>query len=133
MDANDATTPVHNVTQIEILGHRLRESLMTASLADQSEARDAKRYASRIGFALQRVHDLRAAAAATLNVFDAARLDVALIILESHVSRAAWFVDTIARRQRSELSRANRTIEARTASDEAPEAPAEAEGARRAA
>lgn len=96
--------------QSEILGERLVDALEHALLADQGEARDAERYAKRIRFALQRVTDLRVSARQTGTLFEAARLDVALTILEGHVFRAADFVDAIARRQRSELSRVNRRI-----------------------
>jgi hypothetical protein len=96
--------------QSEILGLRLVEALETASLADQQEARDALRYAQRLRFAMRRVDELRASAQQEATLFEAARLDVALTILEGHVFRAADFVDGIARRQRSELGHVNRRI-----------------------
>ena len=96
--------------QSEILGERLVDNLESAVLPDQMEARDAVRYAARLRFALDRVQVLRASAAREATVFEAARLDVALTILETHVFRAAYFIDGIARRQRSELSRVNRRI-----------------------
>jgi hypothetical protein len=96
--------------QSEILGERLVANLESATLTDRMEARDAVRYADRLRFALDRVQALRASAAREATVFEAARLDVALTILETHVFRAAYFIDDIARRQRSELSRVNRRI-----------------------
>jgi protein subunit release factor A len=100
--------------QSEILGERLVEALDHAMFADQGEARDAERYGKRIGFALQRVTELRESARQSATLFEAARLDVALTILEGHVFRAADFVDGIARRQRTELSRVNRRIAGET-------------------
>ena len=113
--------------QSEILGLRLILNLESAALPDQGEARDAVRYAERLRFALGRVDELRASSMRSGSVFDAARLDVALTILETHVFRAAYFIDGIARRQRSELSRVNRRISGE------PEAAVELESASRAA
>ena len=96
--------------QSEILGQRLMRCLETAVLPDQGEARDAVRYAQRLQFAMGRVEQLRTSCAKNDSVFEAARLDVALTILETHVFRAAYFIDAIARRQRSELGRVNRRI-----------------------
>lgn len=96
--------------QSEILGARLVDALEQATLADQAEARDAGRYAQRIRFAMTRVDDLRASCRREVSLFEAARLDVALTILEGHVFRAADFIDSIARRQRSELGRVNLRI-----------------------
>lgn len=96
--------------QSEILGERLATALDQATFADQSEARDAARYAQRIRFAMKRVDDLRASCRQRASFFEAGRLDVALTILEGHVFRAADFIDAIARRQRSELGRVNSRI-----------------------
>lgn len=96
--------------QSEILGERIVSALEQATLADQSEARDAARYAQRIRFAMTRVEDLRASCRRQASLFEAGRLDVALTILEGHVFRAADFIDGIARRQRSELGGVNRRV-----------------------
>jgi hypothetical protein len=96
--------------QSEILGERLIGTLDSAVLPDRGEARDAVRYAQRLRFALNRVEVLRASCTRSDSIFEAARLDVALTILETHVFRAAHFVDGLARRQRSELARVNRRI-----------------------
>lgn len=96
--------------QSEILGERIVSALEQANLADQSEARDAARYAQRIRFAMSRVVDLRASCRQRASMFEAGRLDVALTILEGHVFRAADFIDGIARRQRTELGGVNRRI-----------------------
>lgn len=109
MDDTNLTAPQRRM-QSEILGERLVVNLESASLADQSEARDALRYAQRLRFALDRVQQMRISSTREGTLFEAARLDVALTILETHVFRAAYFIDTIARRQRSELLRVNRRI-----------------------
>jgi hypothetical protein len=96
--------------QSEILGQRLMDCLEKAVLPDQGEARDAARFALRLQFALGRVEELRASCAQNDSVFEEARLEVALTILEAHVFRAAYFIDDIARRQRSALSQVNRRI-----------------------
>ena len=96
--------------QSEILAERVAEALCSATLADQYEAREARRYAGRIAFALERVQELRASAIARQSAFENARLGVALTILEGHVVHAANFIDGIALRQRSELVRVNRRI-----------------------
>ena len=59
-------------------------------------SRDADRYAMRLRFALGRVAELRASAEKLGGVFESARLDVALSILETHERRAAYFVASIA-------------------------------------
>lgn len=109
MDDTNPTTAWRRM-QSEILGERLVRNLESAVLPDKSEARDALRYAQRLRFALDRVDQLRISSVRTGTVFEAARLDVALTILETHVFRAANFIDDIARRQRSELARVNRRI-----------------------
>jgi hypothetical protein len=109
MDDTNTTAPGRRM-QSEILGERLIDNLESAVLPDRMEARDAVRYAARLRFALDRVQTLRMSAAREATVFEAARLDVALTILETHVFRAAYFLDDIARRQRSELARVNGRI-----------------------
>lgn len=99
--------------QSEILAERVTDALNAATFADQFEAREARRYVDRIGFALGRVAELRAMSEARQSAFDDARLGVALTILEGHVIHAANFIDTIALRQRGEVARVNR----RTAGD----------------
>lgn len=115
MDEIIATTADVKRMQSELLAERVAEALENATLTDQSEARDAKRYATRIEFALGRVNELRTIAQARQSVFEDARLDVALTILETHVVQAACFIDRIARRQRSELAQLNRKIAGETA------------------
>ena len=107
---NDIAGLIGHKMQSEILAERVMETLQKAQLADQSEARDAKRYATRIEFAIGRVNELRASVERTQSAFAEGRLDMALTILEGHVVFAATFIDTIARRQRGELANANRRI-----------------------
>lgn len=109
-----ATTADVKRMQSELLAERVAEALENATFSDQSEARDAKRYATRIEFALCRVNELRAIAEVRQSVFEDARLDTALTILESHVIQAACFIDRIARRQRGELAQVNRKIAGET-------------------
>jgi hypothetical protein len=96
--------------QSELLADRVMETLQNAAFPDQGEARDAKRYATRIEFALGRVNELRSSYDRTESAFEEGRLDVALTILEGHVVHAACFIDAIARRQRGELASVNRRI-----------------------
>jgi hypothetical protein len=107
---NDIAGLIGRKMQSEILAERVVATLTAATFADQGEARDAKRYAGRIEFAIGRVEELRAAADRTQSVFDDARLGVALTILEGHVVHAANFIDAIARRQKGQLSRVNHRI-----------------------
>ncbi|HLB24091.1 MAG TPA: hypothetical protein VJP07_08355 [Dehalococcoidia bacterium] len=117
--------------QSEILAERVAAALSAATLADQYEAREARRYAERIAFAMDRVRELRASAELRQSAFDEARLGVALTILEGHVVHAANFIDGIALRQRSELARVNRRIAGEEALTET--APLVVSGDRRAA
>lgn len=107
---NDIAGLIGRKMESEILAERVMETLQMATLVDQGEARDAKRYATRIEFALGRVIELRASAEQTQSAFVEGRLGMALTILEGHVVFAANFIDTIARRQRGELAQANRRI-----------------------
>ena len=107
---NDIAGLIGRKMQSEILAERVMETLQKAKLVDQSEARDAKRYATRIEFAIGRVNELRASVEQTQSAFVEGRLGMALTILEGHVVFAATFIDTIARRQRGELAKANRRI-----------------------
>lgn len=107
---NDIAGLIGHKMQSEILAERVMETLQKAQLADQSEARDAKRYATRIEFAIGRVNELRASVERTQSAFAEGRLGMALTILEGHVVFAATFIDTIARRQRGELAKANRRV-----------------------
>lgn len=118
MHDDDGMNPLEQKLQIEILGKRMTDSLRAAKLADQSEARDAKRYGLRIAFALDRVRELRGSATRNGSAFEAGRLDVALNILEGHVRYAAIFIDRVAQRQRGELASVNRRIAGETATEQ---------------
>jgi hypothetical protein len=112
--------------QSEILAERVKDALRTATFLDQYEAREARRYVERIDFALGRVGELRASAAARQGAFEDARLGVALTILEGHVIHAANFVDGVVLRQHSEIAKVNRRIAAQLRADTAPPAAARA-------
>ena len=114
MHEDDGMNPLEQKLQIEILGKRMTDSLRAATLADPSDARDAKRYGLRIAFALDRVRELRGSATRTGSAFEAGRLDVALNILEGHVRYAAIFIDRVAKSHRGELAGVNRRLAGET-------------------
>ena len=82
-------------TEIEVDAMRLLLALESQILAETGEARAAQRYGSRLRFALDRVHEMRLSARQLGGVFEPARLEAALSILESNVGQSAIFADSL--------------------------------------
>jgi hypothetical protein len=82
-------------TQIEVDAMRLLLAIESQIFADTGEARAAQRYGNRVRFAIERVHEMRLSARQLGGVFEPARLEVSLSILESNVHQAAIFADRI--------------------------------------
>jgi hypothetical protein len=81
--------------EVERSARSLLPALDTIAGSEVEAARNADRYAMRLRFALARVAELRASTERLGGVFESARLDVALSILETHERRAAYFVASI--------------------------------------
>lgn len=85
---------------------RLLLALEAVMLAELPQARDAERYAARIRFATARVDELQCSADALGGVFEPARLEIAIAILDNHTSWAATFVEAIVARASKPKTRA---------------------------
>ena len=97
-DDDTIASSVAGATQIEGDASRLLLALETQIMAETGEARAAERYGERLRFAVARVQELRRSAQALGGVFEPARLEVALSILESNVRQATMFADRIVAR-----------------------------------
>jgi len=86
-------------TEVERCAGHLLLALETLIGPDSPEASQAERFDARLRFSLERVGQLRQSAGRAAGVFEPARLEVALQILDSHVIRAARFLDEIAERR----------------------------------
>jgi hypothetical protein len=107
-------------TQIEVDAMRLLLALESQIFADTGEARAAQRYGNRLRFALDRAHEMRLSARTLGGVFEPARLEVSLSILESTVRQASIFADRIvAKMPRQTAAR----YQPRAAAEAVPETP----------
>lgn len=97
-DGETIASRVAGATVLEGDAARLLLALETQIMADTGEARAAERYGERLRFALARVQELRRSAQSLGGVFEPARLEVALSILESNVRQATLFADRIVAR-----------------------------------
>lgn len=112
-------------TEIEVEAMRLLRAIESQIFADTGEARAAQRYGNRVRFAIERAHEMRLSARQLGGVFEPARLEVSLSILESNVRQAAIFADRIiAKMPKQVASRYQPTAVVEIAGD-APEAIAE--------
>jgi hypothetical protein len=107
-------------TEIEVDAMRLLLALESQILAETGEARAAQRYGSRLRFALDRVHEMRLSARKLGGVFEPARLEASLSILESNVQQAAIFADRIIVRMPKQVAS---RYQPRAAAEAAPETP----------
>jgi hypothetical protein len=82
-------------TRVETTAELTLLALEAVIVTEGPDATEAERYDNRIRFALSRVGDLRRASAIYGGVFEAARLDVALSILEGHTEHARVFVERL--------------------------------------
>ena len=94
-------------------------ALDAAATVGGADARDAGRHLLRLRFSLARVDELKQRVARTGGVFEPARLEVAVSILDAHVMRAEGFCAQIAARLPKAAARRVTGAAAATA-DEAP-------------
>ena len=95
--------------QVEDSARLLIPALETIEKNRIPESRDAQRYAMRLRFAIARVEELRASCERHGGVFEPARLEVAISILQTHQRRATAFVSTFAQPSRAAASTSYRT------------------------
>lgn len=93
MSEESTIATVTNPTPAEREANRLLVSLEAAIMPDPARARAAARYGERLRFGLARVLELRISADTLGGVFEPARLEVALSILESQVVQAQIFAN----------------------------------------
>jgi hypothetical protein len=96
MNDGRTETTMEMATELEWIAREIASSLEGAAAADGEHARDAERHLVRLRFSLARVDELRQRVARTGGVFEAARLEVAVSILDLHVMRAEGFCERIA-------------------------------------
>jgi hypothetical protein len=96
MEAEAGANEFLNITRTEIAAAQLVPALESMPVTDYGDGRDAHRYAARLRFALARVDELRRnarmAGGPPPPVFEGARLEVAMSILETHTARASGFL-----------------------------------------
>ena len=87
-------TTMEMATDLEWIAREIASALEAA--VDGEHARDAERHLVRLRFSLARVDELKQRVARTGGVFEPARLEVAVSILDLHVMRAEGFCERIA-------------------------------------
>lgn len=95
-DRTDAT--VEMATDLEWIARELASALEAVIASDGAQARNAERHLMRLRFSLARVDELKQRIARMGGVFEPARLNVAVSILDVHVVRAEAFCEQIAAR-----------------------------------
>ncbi len=92
---------------IDVAAHRLIDVLSDMAERLPMAGHDANKYALRLQFGLGRLADLQRDAAAAGGVFAAARVEIALTILETHIRTAADFIErTMIPKRRAPKTRA---------------------------
>lgn len=102
----EMTAMISPKTEAEETAEQLSLALQSIMLSQTDEGRQAERYRQRLRFALDRVEALQRSSAALGGVFEPARHDVALSILEAHNDAASAFVEQVVARLRRERARA---------------------------
>jgi hypothetical protein len=105
MGAHRTVTTLEMAREREAIARRLMSALAVAVETDVLRARDAERHLLRLRFALARVDELTQRVSTRESIFESARLEVALSILDAHVTRAEAFCDPIAVRMPRRASR----------------------------
>jgi hypothetical protein len=105
MGEDRTATTLETPAEIEAIARRLMSALGVAVETDVVRARDAERHLVRLRFALARVDELTERVSGHESIFESARLEVALSILDAHVTRAEAFCDPIAFRLPKRASR----------------------------
>lgn len=90
----DAT--VEMATDLEWISREIAGVLEGVVVSNAERARNAERHLLRLRFSLARVKELQERVARSGGVFEPARLEVAVSILDTHVMRAEYFCDQIA-------------------------------------
>jgi hypothetical protein len=119
-ESRTAAVP-ERATKLVATAGDLVAALDVVATAGGAEARDAGRHLLRLRFSLARVDELKQRVARTGGVFEPARLEVAVSILDTHVMRAEGFCERIAARL-PKAARRRATGDAAASADEAPAA-----------
>lgn len=105
-----------NAGPAEREAERLVTALEASGMMSPARKQRAARYGERLRFALARIGELRASAVAFGGVFEPARLEVAVSILDSQIEQARAFVEGVparpGRRMRAVVAVAETDIEA---------------------
>ena len=117
----DAT--VEMATDLEWISREIAGVLEGVVASNAERARNAERHLLRLRFSLARVKELQERVARSGGVFEPARLEVAVSILDTHVMRAEYFCDQIAgQRPKSARATGARVALAAEVADDAKEA-----------
>ena len=117
----DAT--VEMATDLEWISREIAGVLEGVVVSNAERARNAERHLLRLRFSLARVKELQERVARSGGVFEPARLEVAVSILDTHVMRAEYFCDQIAgQRPKSARQTLARVAVAAEVADDAKEA-----------
>jgi hypothetical protein len=93
-ERTDAT--VEMATDLEWISREIAGVLEGVVASNEERARNAERHLLRLRFSLARVKELQERVARSGGVFEPARLEVAVSILDTHVMRAEYFCDQVA-------------------------------------
>lgn len=124
MSGNRTETTLATATELEWIAREVTGALKTVMAADGAHARTAERHLLRLRFSLARVDELKQRVARTGGVFEPARLEVAVSILDAHVIRAEGFCEQISARLPKAAAR-RMTGDAAASADEAPDGQSE--------
>ena len=80
-------------TDLEWIAREIAGGLERVIVLEAAHARNAERHLLRLRFSIARVHELQERVARTGGVFEPARLEVAVSILDTHIMRAESFLD----------------------------------------
>jgi hypothetical protein len=98
MSDDRTETTLELASQLGAAARATMRALDAVIAAGAPPARDTERHLLRLRFSLARVNELRERVARTGGVFEPARLEVALSILDVHIARAERFCEQIAPR-----------------------------------
>jgi hypothetical protein len=96
MNEASAEATVEMATDLEWIAREIAGSLESVVAANDARTRSAERHLLRLRFSLARVKELQDRVARTPGVFEPARLEVAISVLDTHVTRAEGFIEQIA-------------------------------------
>ncbi len=119
MSGNRTETTLEMATELEWIAREIASALKTVMASDGAHARNAERHLMRLRFSLARVDELKQRVARTGGVFEPARLEVAVSVLDTHVMRAEGFCEQLAGRVPKAAAR-RMTGDPAVRTDEAP-------------